>query len=187
MGVGPGPQGGYFIVNGSEKVLIAQERMANNHVAVYRKRDHKYSTVAECRCGRPLHPRGSLRICSCSHARLRRQDTLHPSCAVLEEGGGEGGDWPRLVPPVSDHNVSQSDGTLHRCIACRTLQSKSSKTCDDSLPAQQSSVLPKRRRPRPQAHRSRTMHALLTAAGDEELKITLTTESRIQASTTFSQ
>lgn len=42
-------QGGYFIVNGSEKVLIAQERMANNHVAVYKKRDHKYSTVAECR------------------------------------------------------------------------------------------------------------------------------------------
>jgi DNA-directed RNA polymerase beta subunit len=43
-------QGGYFVVNGSEKVLIAQERMANNHVAVYKKRDHKYSTVAECRC-----------------------------------------------------------------------------------------------------------------------------------------
>ena len=42
-------QGGYFVVNGSEKVLIAQERMANNHVAVYKKRDHKYSTVAECR------------------------------------------------------------------------------------------------------------------------------------------
>ena len=42
-------QGGYFVVNGSEKVLIAQERMANNHVAVYKKRDHKYSTVAEAR------------------------------------------------------------------------------------------------------------------------------------------
>ena len=37
-------------MNGSEKVLIAQERMANNHVSVYRKRDHKYSVVAECRC-----------------------------------------------------------------------------------------------------------------------------------------
>jgi hypothetical protein len=30
-------QGGYFVVNGSEKVLIAQERMANNHVYVFRK------------------------------------------------------------------------------------------------------------------------------------------------------
>ena len=29
-------QGGYFVVNGSEKVLIAQERMANNHVYVFR-------------------------------------------------------------------------------------------------------------------------------------------------------
>mmetsp|Transcript_14538 Transcript_14538/g.43946 ORF Transcript_14538/g.43946 Transcript_14538/m.43946 type:complete len:1179 (+) Transcript_14538:450-3986(+) len=49
MGECPYDAGGYFIVNGSEKVLIAQERMANNHVAVYKKRDHKYSTVAECR------------------------------------------------------------------------------------------------------------------------------------------
>ena len=43
-------QGGYFIVNGSEKVLIAQERMASNHVAVYKKsQPSKYSYVAEMR------------------------------------------------------------------------------------------------------------------------------------------
>ena len=43
-------QGGYFIVNGSEKVLIAQERMASNHVAVYKKsQPSKYSHVAEMR------------------------------------------------------------------------------------------------------------------------------------------
>lgn len=30
-------QGGYFVVNGSEKVIIAQERMSNNHVYVFRK------------------------------------------------------------------------------------------------------------------------------------------------------
>jgi DNA-directed RNA polymerase beta subunit len=30
-------QGGYFIINGSEKVLIAQERMAANHVYVFAK------------------------------------------------------------------------------------------------------------------------------------------------------
>ena len=29
--------GGYFIINGSEKVLIAQERMATNHVYVFAK------------------------------------------------------------------------------------------------------------------------------------------------------
>lgn len=33
----PFDQGGYFIINGSEKVLIAQERMATNHVYVFAK------------------------------------------------------------------------------------------------------------------------------------------------------
>ncbi|KAF8756235.1 DNA-directed RNA polymerase subunit beta' [Rhizoctonia solani] len=33
----PLDQGGYFIINGSEKVLIAQERMAGNHVYVFAK------------------------------------------------------------------------------------------------------------------------------------------------------
>ena len=43
-------QGGYFVVNGSEKVLIAQERMANNHVYVFRKsQPSKYAFICECR------------------------------------------------------------------------------------------------------------------------------------------
>lgn len=43
-------QGGYFIINGSEKVLIAQERMANNHVYVFKKsQPSKYLYVAEVR------------------------------------------------------------------------------------------------------------------------------------------
>lgn len=47
----PPPQGGYFIINGSEKVLIAQERMATNHVYVFKKsQPSKYTYVAECRC-----------------------------------------------------------------------------------------------------------------------------------------
>ncbi len=33
----PYDSGGYFIINGSEKVLIAQERMATNHVYVLRE------------------------------------------------------------------------------------------------------------------------------------------------------
>ena len=49
----PCRQGGYFIINGSEKVLIAQERMANNHVYVFKKsQPSKYSYVAEIRCVR---------------------------------------------------------------------------------------------------------------------------------------
>jgi DNA-directed RNA polymerase II subunit RPB2 len=43
-------QGGYFIINGSEKVLIAQERMANNHVYVFAKTPPSaYSYTAEIR------------------------------------------------------------------------------------------------------------------------------------------
>lgn len=44
-------RGGYFIVNGNEKVLIAQEKMNNNHVYVFQKKPpSKYSHVAEIRC-----------------------------------------------------------------------------------------------------------------------------------------
>lgn len=50
LGECPYDQGGYFIINGSEKVLIAQERMANNHVYVFKKsQPSKYSFVAEAR------------------------------------------------------------------------------------------------------------------------------------------
>lgn len=42
--------GGYFIINGSEKVLIAQEKMSYNHVYVFKKPPpSKYSYVAEIR------------------------------------------------------------------------------------------------------------------------------------------
>ncbi|KAI8002913.1 DNA-directed RNA polymerase II subunit RPB2 [Camellia lanceoleosa] len=44
----PFDQGGYFIINGSEKVLIARERMSTNHVHVFKKRQrNKYAFVAE--------------------------------------------------------------------------------------------------------------------------------------------
>jgi len=43
--------GGFFIVNGSEKVLISQEKMNNNQVYVFAKKNvSKYSHVAELRC-----------------------------------------------------------------------------------------------------------------------------------------
>jgi len=43
-------QGGYFIINGNEKVLVAQERMAHNIVLVFhRKPPSKYSWSAEIR------------------------------------------------------------------------------------------------------------------------------------------
>lgn len=48
VGECPYDQGGYFIINGSEKVLIAQERMATNQVYVHPKAPpSKYALVAE--------------------------------------------------------------------------------------------------------------------------------------------
>lgn len=41
--------GGYFIINGSEKVLIGQERMATNTVYVFSMKDHKFAYRAEIR------------------------------------------------------------------------------------------------------------------------------------------
>ena len=43
-------QGGYFVINGSEKVIIAQERMSNNHVYVFKKQQpSKFEWVCETR------------------------------------------------------------------------------------------------------------------------------------------
>lgn len=50
IGECPYDQGGYFIINGSEKALIAQERMGNNAVYVFKRASTApYSHVAECR------------------------------------------------------------------------------------------------------------------------------------------
>ena len=42
-------QGGYFIINGSEKVVISQERMAENKIYVFKKnnKQNKYSHICE--------------------------------------------------------------------------------------------------------------------------------------------
>jgi DNA-directed RNA polymerase II subunit RPB2 len=45
----PFDQGGYFIINGSEKVLIAQERSAANIVQVFKKKGSPTPVVAEIR------------------------------------------------------------------------------------------------------------------------------------------
>jgi DNA-directed RNA polymerase II subunit RPB2 len=43
-------QGGYFVINGSEKVMIAQERLSNNHVYAFKKKQpSKFSWVIETR------------------------------------------------------------------------------------------------------------------------------------------
>lgn len=39
--------GGYFIINGTEKVLLAQEKMAGNTVYVFEKKDSKTLFIGE--------------------------------------------------------------------------------------------------------------------------------------------
>jgi DNA-directed RNA polymerase beta subunit len=65
LGECPYDQGGYFIINGSEKVLIAQERMANNHVYVFKKPVRYACTTINALavlCTSPL-PRPELASC----------------------------------------------------------------------------------------------------------------------------
>jgi DNA-directed RNA polymerase II subunit RPB2 len=45
----PYDQGGYFVINGSEKVLIAQERSASNIVQVFKKKQSPTPVIAEIR------------------------------------------------------------------------------------------------------------------------------------------
>ena len=67
LGECPYDEGGYFIINGSEKVLIAQEKMSTNHVYVFQKRQpSKYMWVAECRSS----PESGARAASSLNARL---------------------------------------------------------------------------------------------------------------------
>ncbi|RZC63509.1 hypothetical protein C5167_025267 [Papaver somniferum] len=58
LGECPYDQGVYFIINGSEKVLIAQEKMSTNHVYVFkRKQPNKFAYVAEVRSMAESHSR----------------------------------------------------------------------------------------------------------------------------------
>ena len=50
LGECPYDQGGYFIINGSENILIAQQNLSTNHVYVFKKRQpNKYAYVGEVR------------------------------------------------------------------------------------------------------------------------------------------
>ncbi|GMR39902.1 hypothetical protein PMAYCL1PPCAC_10097, partial [Pristionchus mayeri] len=66
--------GGYFVINGSEKVLIAQEKMATNTVYVFSMKDGKYAFKTECR--------------SCLENSSRPTSTLWVNMMARSGGGG---------------------------------------------------------------------------------------------------
>lgn len=70
------------MVNGSEKVLIAQERMANNQVYVFRKsQPSKYAYQCECR----------------SVVENSTRNTSSMSIKMLARSGGKGGQVRPLI------------------------------------------------------------------------------------------
>jgi len=68
LGECPYDQGGYFVVTGSEKVLIAQERMCNNHVYVFPPVSGSEVRVAEIRS----QPEGASRPAQALYVKLLR-------------------------------------------------------------------------------------------------------------------
>jgi DNA-directed RNA polymerase II subunit RPB2 len=60
MGECPYDQGGYFVVDGKEKVIVAQERIATNRIFISQSKDVKYSYEGLIRCTsieNPLFPK----------------------------------------------------------------------------------------------------------------------------------
>jgi DNA-directed RNA polymerase II subunit RPB2 len=81
LGECPYDQGGYFIINGSEKVLIAQEKMSTNHVYVFKKRQpNKYAYVAEVRSMAETQnrPASSMFVRMLSRAGAKGVSSLNP-------------------------------------------------------------------------------------------------------------
>ena len=82
------------MVNGSEKVLIAQERMANNQVYVFRKsQPSKYAFQCECR----------------SVVENSTRNTSSMSIKMLARSGGKGGQvTPWFLAITAPQQYSQS-------------------------------------------------------------------------------
>jgi DNA-directed RNA polymerase II subunit RPB2 len=47
-------KGGYFIINGSDKVIVSQERMCDNIPLIFKLKDNKYSHFIEVRCNKNM-------------------------------------------------------------------------------------------------------------------------------------
>jgi DNA-directed RNA polymerase II subunit RPB2 len=85
LGECPYDQGGYFVINGSEKVLIAQEKMSHNHVYVFKKQaPSKYAYVAEIR--------------SCLETGSRPTSTMYVK--MMQRSGSKGQTLKATIPYI---------------------------------------------------------------------------------------
>lgn len=84
--------GGYFIINGSDKVIISQERMTDNKIYNFKLDTGKYSYVSEVRCNKSLNQMANVfRIKFLGDQNLNGKCTLHCSFSNLKD------DIPLLV------------------------------------------------------------------------------------------
>jgi DNA-directed RNA polymerase II subunit RPB2 len=86
LGECPYDQGGYFVINGSEKVLIAQEKMSTNHVYVFKKRQpNKFAYVGEVRsmAENQNRPASSMFVRMLSRAGAKGVSDLLKLCKIV--------------------------------------------------------------------------------------------------------
>jgi DNA-directed RNA polymerase II subunit RPB2 len=82
-------KGGYFIVSGSEKVVVSQDRVSNNQVFVYTSKNPKYKFYAEClstdpnRFGNPK--KTSIRFLKDITSKRAIGNTLHVGIPMLKQ------------------------------------------------------------------------------------------------------
>ncbi|KJX94590.1 RPB2 like protein [Zymoseptoria brevis] len=109
----PFDQGGYFIINGSEKVLIAQERSAANIVQVFRKKGTNTPVVAELRSaverGTRLISSMQVKLCNQAVAAQHSGQTIKVSLPYIRA------DVPIAIVFRAMGVVSDEDILAHIC------------------------------------------------------------------------
>ena len=80
-------QGGYFIVDGKEKVIVAQERIATNRIFINKSKDDKYSYHGLIRCtssDNPLFPK-TINIYAYSDKPVKKKKASEESDDELDD------------------------------------------------------------------------------------------------------
>jgi DNA-directed RNA polymerase II subunit RPB2 len=74
--------GGYFIVNGSEKIVICQERMVENKPLVFLKKDSGVTSYIVQVNSRSYHPNGMMQVLN---VKIKQEGTMTIRVPILQE------------------------------------------------------------------------------------------------------